>query len=182
MQYFKAGDKVRRIAGEHKRMVVGDVAMVTTSEIDGVRLKGFRYLHDPDNFELVEGEKETMSKWLKEHAWYIETGNFGKSKLVQEWLFEHDMEWLSGKTVQSDLNDQLLTNTNCAGTKEKHIMYSTNNNKNNAQEIKVEFETVVKSVTLPTVPVKSEQEIKIEELEAAITKAYEQIKQLKGEK
>ena len=61
------------------------------------------------------------------------------------------------------------------GAHEKYILFSTTYEKTNAQEITLEFETIVKSVKLPEVaPKLTEQQLKIIELEATISKAQEQ--------
>ena len=186
MNKFKAGDKVKRIASVHDGMKVGDIAVVKYVEnVWNIYLDGYEFAHDPANFELVTSadEKESTSAWLKENKWFIRTGSPEKSKLVQEWLFQHGCEWLYGKTVQSDFKDQLLTNTNCGGYKEKYIMFSTDGNKTNAQEITLEFETIVKSVKLPEAPKpteqESQQELRIIELERIINDAKNKIEELK---
>lgn len=71
------------------------------------------------------------------------------------------------------------------GIKEKFIMYGhwVDKHTTNAQEIKIEFETVVKSVQLPVAPEalkKTEQQLKLEELESTIIEAQRQITELKG--
>jgi hypothetical protein len=188
MNKFKAGDKVKRIGKPFGSVKVGDIETVETVRGSGsIELVDHFHVYDPKYFELVQDEKESTSAWLKENKWFIRTGSVEKSKLVQEWLFEHGCEWLcgKGKTVQSDFKDQLLTNTNCVGYKEKYIMFSTDGNKTNAQEITLEFETVVKSVKLPEAPKPTEQEsqqkLRIIELEATISKAQEQVAKLKEE-
>ena len=184
MNKFKAGDKVQRTCGELKGMKVGDVSAVTgLARFSCMTLEGYDGEHDMDNFKLVD-EKESTSVWLKENKWFIRTGSPEKSKLVQEWLFEHGCEWLyDGKNAQTGFNDALLTNTDYDGNKEKYIMFSKSDSKdNNAQEIVLELETTIKSVQLPDVtPKKTEQQLRIEELEATIAQASAQIKQLKEE-
>ena len=135
------------------------------------------------NPELVKNEKEIMSKWLRENAWYIKPKNPAESEAAHKWLFEHGVEWWNGKYVQ--LTEKMyLANVHTDGDISPYLMQTDNREgvHYSAQEVKIEFETIVKSVTLPSVPMKSEQEIKIEEIEDIISKAYEQIKQLKGEK
>jgi hypothetical protein len=182
MNKFKAGDKVKRIGKPFGSVKVGDIETVETVRGSGsIELVDHFYVYDPKYFELVQDEKESTSAWLKLNKWFIRTGSPEKSKLVQEWLFNHDYEWFCGKTVQSDFKDQFLTNTNWVGDKEKYIMYTHNVSKDNAQEITLEFETVVKSVKLPEVPKPTEQELRIIELEATISKAQEQVKKIKEE-
>jgi hypothetical protein len=56
MSKFKAGDKVRRIAGEYHGMIAGDTATVKSVHISGLKLEeydvGYGY-HDERNFVLV---------------------------------------------------------------------------------------------------------------------------------
>lgn len=134
-----------------------------------------------EDIELMQDEKETISKFLRENKWFIRTGSPEKSKLVQEWLFEHGMQWAFTSTIKNSINEKLLTNTYDSGEKNSYIMFSTSPNKTNAQEIKIEFETIVKSVQLPEAPKKTEQEVCIIELEATIAKAQEQVKKIKEE-
>lgn len=179
MSKFKAGDKVQRTYGEFKGMKVGDVGIVKgLAYFSCMTLEGYDGEHTMDNFKLVD-EKESTSAWLKENKWFIRTGSLEKSVQTQKWLFEHGCEWLYGKTVQSDFNDKVLTNTNCVGSKEKYIMYTHNVNKDNVQEITLEFETIVKSVKLPETPKPTEQQLRIEELQRTIEDVQRQIKQLK---
>lgn len=180
---FNIGDKVKRIRSEHEGMKVGDVGVVKSFENrTSMLLEGYNFAHDPANFELVvEDEKEITKKFLREEKWFIRTGSPEKSKLVQEWLFEHGCGWLYGKTVQSGFNDTMLTNTDCAGNKEEYIMFSTALEKKNAQEITLEFETIMKPVKFPEAPKKTEAQLKLEELQRTIEDAQRQIAKLKEE-
>ncbi|UZS00832.1 hypothetical protein [Pseudomonas phage vB_PsaM_M1] len=178
---FKAGDRVKRVASSHNGMVVGDTAIVRYQEGSSyLYLEGYEHSHDPINFELVEDEKQSTAKWLKENKWFIRTGSPEKSKLVQEWLFEHDYHWCIGDEV-NDFGEAYLTNTDSGAYLSPAILHG-GGDKTNAQEIKIEFETVVKSVQFPEIaPKKTEQQLCIEELEATIAQASTQIKQLKEE-
>jgi hypothetical protein len=187
MNKFKAGDKVKVVSAERDTYwyasKIGNI--YTLKSLDGedwvVRETRFGVLAACD-LELVENEKETISKFLKENKWFIRTGSPEKSKLVQQWLFEHGCEWLFGKNVQSGFNEELLTNTNCMGVHEKYILFSTTYEKTNAQEITLEFETVVKSVKLPeSAPKKTEAQLKLEELQRTIEDAQRQVAELKEE-
>jgi len=185
MDKFKAGDQVKRIAFVHEGMKVGDVAVVK-SVADGwnMYLEGYSFAHDPQNFELVTSadEKEAISKFLRENKWFIRTGSPEKSKLVQEWLFEHGMKWQWYNDFNNNTNEKLLTNTYDDGDKNNYILFAADSNKTNAQEIKIEFETIMKSVQLPQVlPKKTEAQLKLEELQRTIEDAQRQIAQLKEE-
>jgi len=187
MYKFRAGDKVKIVKATLSSYWyadrIGDV--FTLSSQVGNGNDDWRVVEDRNGFlsesdiELVQDEKEPISKFLRDEKWFIRTGSVEKSKLVQEWLFEHGMEWLYGKKLQSGFKDTMLTNTDCAGNKEKYIMFSTALEKKNAQEIKIEFETVVKSVQLPEAPKPTEQQLKIEQLQATIDKAQKELKELK---
>jgi hypothetical protein len=185
MNKFKAGDKVKVVSAERDTYwyasKIGNI--YTLKSLDGedwvVRETRFGVLAACD-LELVENEKETISKFLKENKWFIRTGSPEKSKLVQQWLFEHGCEWLHGKNVQSVFNETSLTNTDWAGEKGNFILFSTALDKKNAQEIKIEYATIVASVQLPEVaPKKTEAQLQIEKLEATIAQAAAQIQQLK---
>lgn len=184
---FKAGDKVKIVKATLSSYWyadrIGDVFTLSSQIGNG----DWRVVEDRDgclstrDIELVEDEKESISKFLCENKWFIRTGSPDKSKLVQEWLFEHGCEWLYGKNVQSGFNEELLTNTNCMGVHEKYILFSTTYEKTNAQEITLNFETIVKSVKLPELAQKTEAQLKLEELQRTIEAAQRQIEQLKEE-
>jgi hypothetical protein len=184
MHKFKIGDKVRRIGKPFGSVKVGDIETVETVRGNGsIELVNRFYVYDPEYFDLVQDEKESISKFLRENKWFIRTGSPEKSKLVQEWLFERGMEWLYDKKNVSDFKEKYLTNTSGTGVLSPWIMHGTSD-KTNAQEITLEFETVVKSVKLPEVAPKpteqeSQQELRIIELEKTIAQASAQIKQLK---
>jgi hypothetical protein len=110
MNKFKVGDKVKRTYGEFKGMKVGDVGIVKgLTHFSCMTLEGYDGEHDMDKFRLVD-EKESTSAWLKENKWFIRTGSPEKSKLVQEWLFEHGMMWNFGKAFRN-WGEECLTNT-----------------------------------------------------------------------
>lgn len=186
MEEFIIGDMLKVVTeGLGDNVPVGSVlTCVNESPISGFFLSNdkvnlFWANSHKYHFEFLGNSKDQTSAWLKENKWFIRTGSPEKSKLVQEWLFEHGCEWLYGKKLQSGFNEQLLTNTNCVGGHEEHILFSTYE-KTNAKEITIEFETVVKSVKLPEVaPKLTEQQLKIEQLQATIDKAQQELKELK---
>lgn len=182
MNKFKVGDKVKRTYGEFKGMKVGDVGIVKgLAHFSCMTLDGYDGEHDMDKFKLVD-EKESTSAWLKENKWFIRTGSPEKSKLVQEWLFEHGMKWQWYNYFNNNTNEKLLTNTYDDGDKNNYILFAVDSNKTNAQEIKIEFETIMKSVQLPQVlPKKTEAQLKLEELQRTIEDAQRQIAELKEE-
>lgn len=181
MHNFKVGDTVRRVAGYHQGMSKGDTAKIYDFYGPDLKLEGYGdSTHTWTNFELVQDEKESIKQFLKENSWFIRTGSPEKSKLVQEWLFEHGMGWLFGKTIQSGFNDTMLTNTDSVGEKGDFIMFSTDLEEKNAQEIKITFKTIVESVELPVVESKEEAERKkkIQELKETIALAQKQLEEM----
>ena len=184
MSNFKVGNTVRRIAGQHSGMSKGDTAKISGFSGMDFYLEGYGdSTHTWSNFELVEDEKERISKFLRENKWFIRTGSPEKSKLVQEWLFEHGMKWLCNGNQFLDAGEVFLTNTTYdTGRIFPDIMHGFSVSAE-AQEITIEFETVVKSVQLPVAPEapkKTEQQLKLEELENTIIEAQRQITELKG--
>jgi hypothetical protein len=191
MSELKAGDKVKVIGFEEETYwyanKVGNI--YTLKSFDGVdwSVQETDYgVFSPNDIEFYQDEKEYISNFLKENKWFIRTGNPEKSKLVQEWLFEHGIGWRGcgeGFTIYGTYHP-MLTNT-CGNDATDTIMWSADNDKTVevAQEIKLEFETVIKSVKLPEPtpkePVLTEQQIKIAQLEDTIAKASAQINQLK---
>ena len=185
MHKFKIGDKVKRIGEPFGSVKVGDIETVETVRGSGsIELVDHFYVYDPKYFELVQDEKESTSAWLRENKWFIRTGSPEKSKLVQEWLFEHGIHWAGNPKDSFDIygtQHKILTNTRGMQATDT-IMWSVDKYRTSgAQEITLEFETVVKSVKLPEAPKPTEQGLRIIELEATIAQASAQIKQLKEE-
>lgn len=183
---LKKGDKVRRIQGCHEEMKVGDVAIVEGyDKYDDkfLRLCGYGTCHSADNFELVSPAKETTSKWLKENAWYIRVESPEHSKLIQEWLFEHRYYWEFAEGVEYE-ESPILTNMCYGGYIGEYILHGNKDSwcTTHAQELKPQFKLTLEGVTLPEAPKKTEQQLKLEELEATIHKAQQEIQQLKGMK
>jgi hypothetical protein len=188
MNKFKAGDKVKRIGKPFGSVKVGDIETVETVRGNGsIELVDHFYVYDPKYFELVQDEKESTSAWLKENKWFIRTGSPEKSVQTQKWLFEHGIDWAGHPKDSFDIygtQHEMLTNTRC-GQATDTIMWSVDNDRTAfiAQEITLEFETVVKSVKLPEAPKPTEQEsqqkLRIIELEGIINDAKNKIEELK---
>lgn len=182
MSGFKIGDTVIRIAGRHVGMSPGDTAKISGFCGDDFYLEGYgNSTHTWANFDLVQDEKESISKFLRENKWYIHTGSPEKSFATQTWLFEHGMEWNSGDKLFHKYGEDCISSSTEYG-----VLFCTSSvsyaRGTGCKEIKIEFQTVVKSAKLPEIPPKkTEQQLRIEELEAIISKAQEQVAKLKEE-
>lgn len=174
MNEFKIGDKLRlKFDGLGPNVPANSVLTCIEDDepVDGFRLSGeevsIRWANShKDYFELITG-KESTAKWLKENAWFIRTGSPEKSFAVQEWLFDHGMEWHNGEQAFFNYKEQYLGNVGDT--------FGTSGGA--GKEVTLEFETIVKSFTLPAV--ETEQEKKIRELQETIDKASAQIKAIK---
>jgi hypothetical protein len=173
MKDFKVGDKVA-VINEFPGLPAGSIWVVKGfSEIGGISLRGNLGFWNTSRFELVK-ENPLGSFNLKESAWKIRTGTPEISRLTQLWLFEQGIDWKvcrERKSFNYCGEDYL---TNCQGGVPSGNIYYGNtalswDSLEQATEIQLEFETVVKSVTLipsklPQLPKKTESEIQLEEL------------------
>lgn len=180
MKQFKAGDKVKRVAGEHHGMVIGDTAIVRYQDGSSyLYLEGYEFSHDPQNFELVqEDEKERIAKFLREEKWWIKCSSQLEFDLINNWLEDN-----FGQRCQCNPPESLkvLTNFNVTG-KKNYVTWNDRDNYPKESEIKLEFETIIKNVQLPEIaPKKTEAQIKLEELQKIIEDAQIKLKQLKEE-
>lgn len=188
MKQFNKGDKVKVVSAERDTYwyanKIGNI--YTLKSFDGndwiVKETDFG-VFAPCDLELVqEDEKESIARFLREQKWFIHTGSPEKSKLVQEWLFEHGVKWQWHSGFNNNPGEKLLTNTYDDGEKNGYILFSVDSNKYNAQEIKLEYATIIKNVQLPEIaPKKTEAQLQIEKLETTIAQASDQIQQLKEE-
>lgn len=128
----------------------------------------------PNDWELVE-EKPQFD--LKKNPWFIRTGTKEKSEAAQKWLFEQGVHWWHGMEIK-DHGEKYLTNADSSGVTSSYILQGRLGAHASAQEIILEFETVVKSVTYPIV--ESEQDKKIKELKETIDKAQQQLEEMMG--
>lgn len=185
MNKFKAGDKVKVVSAERDTYwyasKIGNTYTLKSFDGEDWVVKEIDFgVFAACDLELVEDEKETTSKWLRENKWFIRTGSPEKSKLVQEWLFEHGYGWFICMNNISDFNEKYLTNTSDAEGLSKYIMHG-NGYKDPTQEIILEFQTTIKSVKLPEEAKPTAQQLKIAELEQTIQIATQQIQKLKEE-
>lgn len=129
----------------------------------------------PRDFKLYK-EKPVKQFDMRTQPWFIRVNNEQEFNLVQEWLEEN-----FGTVPYFGWYPQTkgLTNTNVDGKMySDYVMWfcDDKNLNQNANEIKVNFKTIIDSVEWPVV--ESEKDKKIRELEETIKKAQEQIKEL----
>lgn len=185
MSKFKVGDKVRCNASQFSgdRVVhPGQVCVVTHVDgehfiaVDNLITNGVPTMY-LGAFEIVEEEDkpESLPFDLKTQPWYILVNNEQENKLALEWLFEQGMEWFFGKKVQW-YNCKYLTNTRSYNVGVgPHIMHGSDMPV--GYEIKLTHK-VVTDVQWPTIPVESEKDKAIRELQETIEKAKQQIDEL----
>lgn len=185
MSKYKTGDKVKVISCERKSYWYSDLVGKEFILL-GVDKSFGPFIQENEHFgrsffsecdiEIVQ-EKEQMKSEafnLKKNPWYITFSNEEEFNLIQEWLKSNglsarysenydpgaDCLTLSRSAIASYIRDSVVCAKGCG-----------------AKEIKLTFKTVVDSVEYPCV--KSERDLKIEELQATIEKAKQQIEQLK---
>lgn len=188
MSNFKVGDKVKVIrAGLDSYGYADKIGQVFTlakqlNHQEWLTTERSDRVLGEDDIELVQDEKERISKFLKENKWFIRTGSPEKSVQVQKWLFDHGVKWQWSSGFNINSGEKFLTNTYDEGTKHDYILFSTDSSRNIGQEIKIEFETTVKSVQLPEMTTKkTEAQLKLEELERTIEEVQRHIAKLKEE-
>lgn len=176
---FKAGDKVRLVKASkpkywHIDMIGETFTLERKDKYLGWYLEGDNYnVLQEEDIELVQDEKQSTAKWLKENKWWIKCESKLQFELINQWLEEN-----SGLRCQCNFHESIkvITNFNSSGKKD-YIMWNDRDNYPKENKIKIEFETVVKSVTLPTI--ESEKDKKIRELQETIELAANQIKAIK---
>lgn len=175
---FKIGDKVKcKNESSTLQLVAGKVYKIT--DVCRHYVKVDKPIDSDDwclasRFELVE-EKPQFD--LKKNPWFIRTGTKEKSEAAQKWLFEQGVHWWHGMEIK-DHGEKYLTNADSSGVTSSYILQGRLGAHASAQEIILEFEIVVKSVTYPVV--ETEQDKKIKELQQTIEKAQKQIEELKN--
>jgi hypothetical protein len=170
MKTFKIGDTVRRIHGQHDGMMIGDSSVVLSVGQNFIKLDGFSLRHDCGNFELV---KEAPTFNLKTSPWFIRVNNKEEFHIINEWLVVNFGCGLTGDYYSKML---YFTNAYTSGSVSLNVMWDARIS-NEAKEIKLNFKTSIYSVEYPEV--KTQQEVAIEELEATIELAKQQILKLK---
>lgn len=174
MKQFKKGDKVKRVNGGHEGMYAGDTAVVRyQASPDHLFLEGYQLSHDPRNFELVIDEKESIKQLLKENKWWIKCNSQSELDIINLWLVEHfgySLDIPAPKDMKYVCNDLNYTNK---------VLWGYTNSTPSGSEIKLEFETVIKSVQLPKTPKKTEAQLKLEDLQKIIEDAQWKVEQLK---
>lgn len=190
MNNFKIDDKVRCTSSQvvnNKVIEVGYTGKVTHVSdtghyiaVDGQLGADNALVCSARAFELV---KESPTFDLKTSPWFIRVNSKEESTLAQEWLFSQRVFWSVGKV--DEVRDIVkiggyLTNQTIDLTAESYIMHGHNldEKKVNCPEIKLTFKTSIESVKYPEI--KTQQQVAIEELEATIELAKQQISKLKG--
>lgn len=181
---FKAGDCVKCVnTGHNSNLTLDKIYFVVgKGEVDGfvtvISDAGEFSPYYSSRFQLYSNEKQFD---LKKNPWFIRTGTKEKSEAVQKWLFEQGVEWYTGKGIKMSC-EGYLTNTYVDGGISSYILYGDDSNPSAyAQEIIIEFETTVKSVTYPSIETESakkEQDKKIKELKETIDKAQQQLEEM----
>lgn len=192
MSKFQAGDKVKVVSCERKSYWYSDLVGKEFILL-GVDKSFGPYIQENEHFgrsffsecdiEIVQ-EKEQMKSEafnLKKNPWFIRVNNKEESVATQEWLFSNGFKWIGNNpSIVRYADSKIICNVFIDGSLSPNLLKTDYIEEihSSAQEIKLTFKTVVDSVHYPIV--KSEQQLKIEELQATIEKAQQQIEQLKG--
>lgn len=187
MPKFKAGDKVVLLK-DMDYAVKGSILTCVDNYSVKIDSNDFYYSSKfantawvnrvPQFFKLME-EKEEMQFDMKKEPWFIRVNNKEESKVVQEWLFTLGLKWIRDSHAVKYLDAKIICNVFTDGVLSKNLLKTDFMEEvhSSAQEIKLTFKTVIDSVEYPVV--KSEQQKKVEELEATIAQAQTQLAQLK---
>ena len=164
MKQFKIGDTVRRIAGYHVGMYVGEVAKITGFCGCDLYLEGYKGSHTHTNFELVQ-EENVM--YLKKN-WSLnissENAEVYKQTLIAlgyTWC-QYCRGWRGQSFIRSDeanSNKVLFSNM----TEDDH------------------FEDIEEFLKFHFLPQKTESQLKLEELQKIIEDAQNKVDELKKE-
>ena len=174
---FNVGDKVRIISSERYTYWyadrIGEVfTLICCDPFDSCwRVKESDGWVDHSDIELVSEFD------LKKNPWFIRTGTKEKSEATQKWLFEQGLTWNDGSKCLYNYGEIIIETT------ENSRFVKGDYPEPESQEIILEFETVVKSVTYPSIEtesVKTEQDKKIKELKETIDKAQQQLEEMMG--
>jgi hypothetical protein len=125
---------------------------------------------------VCDEQPETKPFDLKTQPWYILVNSEKENKLALEWLFEQGMDWNWQKGQILWYGQHYLTNSDAHGNCCKYIMHGRGALPK-AYEIKLTHK-IVTDVQWPTIPVESEKDKAIRELQETIEKAKQQIDEL----
>lgn len=196
MSKFKAGDKVKVIKAEDYYWYnnhIGEVfTLMSGPDQEGdwriqenvdwrIQENVEHYLAECDielvcaNKQLVQ-EKEDMQFDMHKQPWFIRVNNKEEYNAASEWLYENFGNYANTGYASYIVG---LTNTDNSGEIHPRVMWMGEDSLEATEryEIKLSYKTVVDSVTFPEM--KTEQQKKIEELEATIAQAQAQLAQLK---
>lgn len=129
-----------------------------------------------NHFNLVKEEPKQMFN-IKTDPWFIRVNSEEEFEVIQDWLEENYGTWLSSSYYSRMV---YLTNSCDDGeVQNSFVMHGSGDplEKQARKEIKLTFKTIIDSVEYPVV--KSKEQIKIEELQATIDRACQEIKELR---
>ena len=162
MKQFKIGDTVRRIAGYHSGMSVGDTAKITGFYGPDLYLEGYAGSHTYTNFELVQDENVM---YLKKN-WSLSVNNENVEAYKQT-LIALGYNW----------------NQYCRGWRGQSFIRSDEANSNKVLFSNMteddHFEDIEEFLKFHFLPQKTESQLKLEELQKIIEDAQNKIEQLK---
>ena len=186
MTKYKEGDKFKA-KKDFGIVKAGEILIAkdhfTTKDLNWYAGEGFVSLHGYLNdgyggqyLELVK-EEEEMQFDMKKNNWYITFSNEEEFNLVQEWL---KSKGFSPKySDKYDADADCFTKAPFSDSEDEYIRDSKSCAKaEGAEEIKIKFKIVIDCVTFPEV--KSERNLKIEELEQSIKEAQALLNELKA--
>lgn len=178
MNVFKVGDKVKATTNYpdnscQNRVLVGDVGEVVDKDGAILTVKINGYCEKMFSYRFVKFEPEFD---VKNVSWFIKVNNEAEFNIVKSWLSEKYDHY---NVVKYSNKVNYLTNTDGDGDVCGHIMRGTELTHYHTNEIKFEFETVIKTVEYPTV--KSKTQIAFDNLQEKITELQKQADLLKSE-
>lgn len=180
MSKFKVGDKLvcTNTGGNHLTVGKHYVAVTATPHnVVVINDIGDEVFYDKSRFEIVQ-EKEMFD--MKTNPWFIRVNNKEEYDAASEWLNENFGNYYADTGYIGYIVG--LSNTDDRGEIHPRVMWMGEDSLGATEryEVKLNFKTVIDSVEYPVV--KSERDLKIEELEQSIKEAQERLNELKAMK
>ena len=179
MSKFKVGDKVKCIRGSeymnlkenHEYEVIATYR--TTIQVNK-KIDSCDWC-DEYRFEILKGKEQVFN--IKTNPWFIRVNSKEEFEAAKKWLDENFGNYLDTGYETYIVG---LSNTDDSGTIQPRVVWMDKNSLKATEryEIKLNFKAVVDSVEYPVI--KSERDLKIEELEQSIKEAQERLNELKG--